>query len=168
MNFYLKRKLVSKMNEIWSPLRLSEYLKNHECLAGSYCTKNFSWAELLVNQSEKPPLAVLENLLKVALLLQKYRNTVFRNSPITITSGWRSQSYNKKVGGYPNSYHLTGMAVDFVVKNYTPPQVQMMLDPVHRGGMEYAPGWTHIDIREIDVRFDSKGRILRKSIRAVP
>jgi len=28
-----------------------------------------------------------------------------------------------------------------------------MLDPVHKGGLEFAPTWTHIDIRGEKVRF---------------
>lgn len=34
-----------------------------------------------------------------------------------ITSGWRSASHNKRIGGSPNSDHLTGKALDFVDKN---------------------------------------------------
>jgi len=33
--------------------------------------------------------------------------------PMTITSGYRSYAYNKKVGGSSNSYHLKGLAADF-------------------------------------------------------
>lgn len=118
-----------------------------------YCTENFAWHELLKNQTELPSLAVLNSLYKIAVILQKYRDTIFGHAPITITSGWRSESYNKKIGGAKNSYHVKGMALDFVVTGFTPQQVQKLLDPVFIGGMEYAPTWTHLDTRPFKARF---------------
>jgi hypothetical protein len=53
------------------------------------------------------------------------------------------------------------MALDFVVANMTPKQVQKILDPIHRGGLEYAPTWTHIDIRPIKIRFDAMGKVYK-------
>lgn len=32
--------------------------------------------------------------------------------PFVINSGYRCYNYNKKIGGVPNSYHLSGNAVD--------------------------------------------------------
>ena len=37
--------------------------------------------------------------------------------PIIINSGYRSPQLNKKIGGQPNSNHLTGCAVDIRVKD---------------------------------------------------
>jgi len=37
--------------------------------------------------------------------------------PFVITSGSRCKEYNKKVGGHPNSSHLTGEAADILIKN---------------------------------------------------
>ncbi len=121
-------------------------------------TKNFRWKELLINQTEVPSLAVITNLFKTACLLQKYRDLILEKSPIIITSGWRSEKYNKKIGGAANSYHIQGMALDFVCTNLSPQEVQKRLNPVHYGGLEFAPTWTHIDIRKERVRFDIKGK----------
>ncbi len=125
-----------------------------------FATKNFRWKELLINQTKVPTLAVIVNLFKTASLLQKYRELIFENSPIIITSGWRSKEYNKKIGGAPNSYHIHGMALDFVCTKFSPQKVQKKLNPVHQGGLEFAPTWTHIDIRKERTRFDSKGRVV--------
>lgn len=135
------------MKEIWPVKRIYDHLKNcgYPVPKQAYCTKDFSWKEILIRQTEIPDPAVLENLAKVTQTLQKYRMTVFRNSPTIITSGWRSKTYNVKIGGAKNSYHIKGMALDFVVTGFTPKQTQIMLDPVHKGGLEFAPAWTHID-----------------------
>ena len=37
--------------------------------------------------------------------------------PFIITSGYRCQNHNDKVGGKPNSAHTTGQAVDIAFKN---------------------------------------------------
>ena len=36
---------------------------------------------------------------------------------LTITSGWRSEEHNTKVGGHPHSPHMYGMAVDIACQN---------------------------------------------------
>ena len=40
-----------------------------------------------------------------------------RGVPIIINSGYRSPQLNRKIGGAPNSNHLTGCAVDIRVEN---------------------------------------------------
>ncbi len=40
-----------------------------------------------------------------------------RGEPIIINSGYRSPQLNRKIGGVPNSNHLTGCAVDIRVEN---------------------------------------------------
>jgi len=129
-------------------------LLNKESRDLGYCTPNFCWTELLIKQTEIPSLGVLKNLKTIATTLEGYRNKYFKNKPITITSGWRSVSYNGKLGGAPHSYHCKGLALDFVVAEFTPKQVQKVLDPIHGGGMEYAPTWTHIDARGHKARFN--------------
>lgn len=129
-----------------------------------YCTKNFRWEELLIHQTEIPSYQVLLNLYLTADRLQTYRNIYF-NAPITITSGWRGKNYNKSIGGATNSYHIKGMALDFLVEGFSPSQVQGILDPIHYGGMELASGWTHIDTRPGQlIRFDKNNKIIRKVV----
>lgn len=153
------------MKSIWTPLKVFQYLQKncYPLPKEALCTKNFLWAELLVNQNELPSLMVLKNLLKSASILQKYRIALFDNSPIIITSGWRSLTYNKKIGGAPKSFHIYGLALDFVVIGFTPRQVQSVLDSVHIGGLEFASGWTHIDLRNYKIRFDNKGNVIKNS-----
>ena len=35
--------------------------------------------------------------------------------PLVVTSGFRCRIHNKDIGGYPQSYHLTGQAVDIAI-----------------------------------------------------
>ena len=150
-------------NEIWSESRLFEHIKAHgmKIPANAYCTKDFCWSSLIVNQHDIPTLAVLVNLRKIANTIQKYKITVFKNAKITITSGWRSPAYNRKIGGAANSYHTKGLALDFVVQGMPPQTVQKILNSVHFGGLEFAPTWTHIDLRDYKARFDSSGKVVK-------
>ena len=42
------------------------------------------------------------------------------NYPLTISSGFRCKTHNKKVGGVENSKHTTGMAVDIICPDHIP------------------------------------------------
>ena len=122
-------------------LLLSEILPND-----LYCTENIQWRELLQHQTEMPAIEVMENLYAVANRLQALRDTVFQSNPITVTSAWRSEKYNKTVGGEDNSFHCKGMAIDFQVKNIMPSHVQDILFN-HSGGLGLnSKTFTHMDI----------------------
>lgn len=151
------------VNEIWPEKRLFEHIKIHgmKIPDNAYCTKDFSWSLLLIHQLDKPSLEILSNLKKTAQELQKYKITIFRNSKVIITSGWRSPAYNKKIGGAAKSLHTMGLALDFVVQGMSPQIIQKMLNPVHVGGLEFAPTWTHIDLRGYKARFDASGKAVK-------
>ena len=111
-----------------------------------YCTENIQWRELLLHQVELPSLEILTNLYAVANRLQALRDTVFQQNPITINSAFRSEAYNKTIGGEPHSKHCLGQAIDFTVKNIMPQHVQDILIN-HSGGLgSYPNRFTHIDI----------------------
>ena len=65
-----------------------------------------------------PSHEAIENLRRVCqwleVLRQRYNQTG-GEIPVVINSGYRSKQLNKKVGGAPNSNHLTGCAVDIRV-----------------------------------------------------
>lgn len=72
------------------------------------------------------------------------------NSPTTINSGYRTPSWNKKVGGKPLSYHQAGMAADIVVKGHTTKEVAEYLDKhmENWGGVIRYTNFVHVDTRE--------------------
>lgn len=79
------------------------------------------------------------------------------NRPVTITSGYRTMTHNKKVGGSPKSQHLYGTAADIQVKDTPPEFVAQYAETLLQGtgGIGTYPkkagrahGWVHIDVRK--------------------
>lgn len=82
-------------------------------------------------------------------ILQKVRD--WAGKPVSITSGYRTKSYNTKVGGVSNSYHTKGQASDIVVTGKTSTQVAAFLETIGaKGIMDYqTQSFTHVDTRQI-------------------
>ena len=83
-------------------------------------SKNFTLAELCATNYPKfqtqPTTQQICNLAYLcATVLQPLRD--FLGEPVFITSGFRSQSLNKHVGGVANSKHLQGFAADIRIKS---------------------------------------------------
>ena len=69
-------------------------------------------------------------------------------APVTVNSAYRTESYNKKVGGATNSYHLKGQAFDIVVKGHTPQEVARYAQTLGIPGIIQYSGFVHVDSRE--------------------
>lgn len=75
------------------------------------------------------------------------------NTPITITSGYRTPEHNKKVGGAKYSYHMRGMAVDIRAKGKTAKEIAKELDKiVPMCGIILYNSWVHFDTRSSKYR----------------
>ena len=74
----------------------------------------------------------------------------------TITSGYRTASYNAKIGGVPNSQHVYGKASDTICKNGSPLEVAMTAEAMGMGGIGLYSGFTHIDTRDGKSRWDQR------------
>lgn len=82
---------------------------------------------------------------------------VFIGAPISINSGFRSYSVNRKVGGSPTSDHLRGRAADIVVGSRPGEWLdgwgpERLAEAVLRSGVEFdqlikEPGWVHVSFR---------------------
>ena len=76
-----------------------------------------------------PSHEAIENMKRLCIWLEELRERASpgptaspgpskgRGVPIIINSGYRSPQLNRKIGGVPNSNHLTGCAVDIRVEN---------------------------------------------------
>ena len=85
-------------------------------------------------------------------------------APVTINSGYRTESYNKKVGGAKNSFHMTGQAFDIVVKDHVPAEVAGYAQFLEINGIIQYNNFVHMDSR--DMRYwarDDNGKVSLKS-----
>ena len=70
-----------------------------------------------LNIDNTPTQTVIDNITELTnTILEPFRTYI--NTPIRITSGYRSQQLNKAVKGSTTSAHLTGYAVDIIPVNY--------------------------------------------------
>lgn len=81
----------------------------------------------------------------LSLLLQYIRNKL---GAVTITSGYRTSSYNKKVGGASSSMHLKGQAVDIKVSGKTPSQIANLAYAIGFKRIIIYSNWVHLDTKE--------------------
>lgn len=82
--------------------------------------------------------------------LQKIREHF--NKPIIITSAYRTEGHNKKVGGARQSRHLNGTAADIKVSGADPLTVALYAQSLNIGGIGLysyqSGGFVHIDVRK--------------------
>ena len=120
-------------------------------------TKDFNRSEFDCNDGSLMPKEVLLNIQKLANQLQVLRDCL--GVPITVNSGYRSTSYNKKIGGTLNSQHILGKAADITAKGYTPAQVNARIEQLInsgdmlQGGLGSYNKFSHYDIRKTRVRW---------------
>lgn len=143
----------------WTTKRVSSYYENLQkgkslvLPNDAYCTKNFTWNEVLRTNNKfyqsAPSYEILENIKSMTNVLQVYRDAICK--PIVITSSLRTkeeQEYLKKNCYKPSntSLHLEGLAMDFVVIGADLKYVQSFLDKVHFGEVEFGHNYTHISL----------------------
>lgn len=77
--------------------------------------------------------------------LQRLRDAL--NRPLLITSAYRSESHNRRVGGAPGSYHLKGQAFDIRMENQDPQKFVTLARSVGFDGIGLYPkqGFIHVD-----------------------
>ena len=68
-------------------------------------------------------------------------------APVTINSAYRTEKYNKKVGGAANSYHVKGRAFDIVVKGVSPSEVAKYAYEIGIPGIIQYNTFVHVDSR---------------------
>jgi uncharacterized protein YcbK (DUF882 family) len=133
-------------------------------------SKNFSLSEFACRDGTPVPPDRVDNLQKwVEMELQKVRD--FFDLPMTITSGYRTVEYNRRVGGAKRSKHVYPRnseevyAADFQVSGLEPAKVGRAVNGLIRigvlsaGGLGIYPdklsrhGWVHLDNRGINKRW---------------
>ena len=74
-------------------------------------TKNFNLSEFKCKDGSLVPNYYVNNVMYLAIQLQKIYD-LFQLDWLRINSGYRTEHYNKNVGGAKNSFHLYAMAAD--------------------------------------------------------
>jgi putative chitinase len=115
-------------------------------------TENFSLEELTFSQTatrlginNKPSPIVMFNLKETATQLERVR--AFLNAPINISSGYRSPTLNRAIGGSATSAHCLGFAVDFTARKFG--DVTKVVNAIKNSGIKYDQlihegTWVHI------------------------
>lgn len=130
-------------------IRYSKKNDGAEKLSTNFTVKEFACKdgsdEILISQ-------------ELVQVLQKIR-TKFKKA-VTINSGYRTPTYNRKIGGSYKSLHTQGLAADIAVKGVDPLAVAMYAHSIlgSSGGVEVGSynegtgGYIHIDVRNTSWR----------------
>ena len=120
-----------------------------------YLTKNFRYYEFFSGdiklglKSIEPPKRLFDNILIMANELQKVRDYI--QSPIIITSAYRTSNWNRYCGGVNNSYHVQGKAVDIKVVGMPLQDLAIYmarLTEFNGYGINLYKGFIHCDMRK--------------------
>ncbi|MFA5625738.1 MAG: D-Ala-D-Ala carboxypeptidase family metallohydrolase [Bradymonadales bacterium] len=124
-------------------------------------TPNFTLSEFMSTGDKlSVPMEYHDNLRFLCKQLEVLRK-VLGNRRIKIVSGWRSEWWNKRIGGDPQSEHLLGMAADFTVDGIRPSAVRRVLESlidrgeIYDGGVGRYANYTHYDVGADSRRWNS-------------
>ncbi len=111
---------------------------------------NFKVREFACNDGSDPIFISLE----LVEVLQKIRDHF--GKPVNINSGFRTASYNKKVGGATYSQHLYGNAADIRISGISPKSIAAYAETLlpKKGGIGTYRDFVHIDVREVKSRWN--------------
>lgn len=117
-------------------------------------TPHFKLAEFKCKDGTEVPARHYAGLTRLMALLEEIR-AACGDRPITIQSGYRTQSHNRSCGGATKSQHLTASAADIKVKGLSTGQVYKICDTLvgERGGVGKYEGFTHVDVRGTKARW---------------
>ena len=124
-------------------------------------TENFSLHEFRCRDGSDVPEEFMDNVRLLAKNLQVLRDHI--GKPIRIISGYRSPSYNKKIGGARRSQHMTAKAADIKVSGMHPDDVREAIlclikeGKMHIGGVGRYRTFTHYDVRGWNARWSGSG-----------
>lgn len=125
------------------------------CNQPIFGSRHFTWGEATKNGSRIPlNTQIVSHIIDLAEYLELIKS-IFDDRPINITSWYRPPEINRQMGGVPNSRHLLGDAVDFLVSGIPPVEVYRRLNNWHgaRGGLGNSSAFTHLDRRGYCARF---------------
>lgn len=87
--------------------------------------------------------------------LQELRDSIIQ--PVIITSGFRCEEHNEKIGGVKNSRHTYGDAADIKVKGMPGSKLALIAGQIaafEEGGIGVYPNYIHVDTRGVRARWE--------------
>ena len=97
-------------------------------------------------------------------ILQAIRN--YFGAPVHVNSGYRTSSYNAKIGGASRSQHVIGTAADISVKGVPPSAVVSYLEKFYPNhGIGLYTSFVHVDSRGYKVYWQYKGNAVVSSFK---
>ena len=124
-------------------------------------TKNFKLSEFRCRDGSNVPEELMENVVELAQNLQVLRDHI--GKPINIISGYRSPSYNRKIGGARRSQHMSAKAADIKIKGLTPAEIKDIIveliksGEMKSGGIGLYTTFVHYDVRGRNARWYGTG-----------
>ena len=109
-------------------------------------------AEKLGIGNKIPTQEILDNLENICIkILEPLRKKI--GFPIMITSGYRGELLNSRIGGSKNSQHMKGEAVDFICQNnrraFEIIKESFVFDQlIWEKGDEKQPKWVHVSLKK--------------------
>lgn len=111
-----------------------------------YVSKNFQVKEFACHDgTDRTPIDTV-----LVLKLQELRDKI--GAPLIISSGYRSESYNRKIGGAKFSYHIYGKAADVYCNYYSAKDIAHWAQPLWLNGIGL---YTNENFVHLDVRRDN-------------
>jgi zinc D-Ala-D-Ala carboxypeptidase len=121
-----------------------------------YLTPHFTLAEMTASQianraglDNNPDSKTIANLIELCQTLEAVRSLI--GQPLLITSGYRCEALNQRIGGSASSAHVQGLAADILAVGLTPRQLaQRIMDSeldFDQLILEF-DGWVHLGLAE--------------------
>lgn len=123
-----------------------------------------------IHSMDYPGEWIEDRLLPLCRQLEALRG--FVNQPIRIISGYRSEAYNRAIGGARHSQHVQGRAADIVIPGITAAGVHRIIKKLvaagemQLGGLGKYQGFVHVDIRPSDRLVQWEGKRTAKQTEA--
>lgn len=123
----------------------SRYADGNKMVSTNFRVREFAC------QDGSDPIIISDKLVQI---LQAIRSHF--GQPVNITSGYRTVSHNKKVGGADYSQHIYGMAADIQVVGVKAEDVADYAEKLlpNTGGIGRYKDFTHIDVRNAKGRWN--------------
>ncbi|MHA6193902.1 D-Ala-D-Ala carboxypeptidase family metallohydrolase [Pseudomonas wadenswilerensis] len=125
-----------------------------------FLTPHFTLAEMTASQianreglDNNPDSKTIANLIELCKTLEQVRSLV--DQPLLVSSGYRSEALNRRVGGSVSSAHVLGLAADIIAVSLTPRQLAQRIQDSSLAFdqliLEF-DGWVHLGLAEYQQR----------------